>query len=166
MHDVYLSLGSNIDDREKNIINAIKLLGKILTIKKVSSIYETEPVGFKEQEYFYNLVLKVFTDLTPFELLQSIEQIENKLGKKIKRRWGPRSIDIDILYYGNEIIESEELIIPHSLINERRFVLIPMSEIAEEFVCPRTNLKISEILKNYKKEESVIKIKNNTFFQR
>jgi len=166
MHDVYLSLGSNIDDREKNIINAIKLLGKILTIKKVSSIYETEPVGFKEQKYFYNLVLKVFTDLTPFELLQSVEQIENKLGKKIKRRWGPRSIDIDILYYGNEIIESEELTVPHPLINERRFVLVPMSEIAEEFVCPKTNLKVSDILKNCKNEESVIKIKNNTFLQR
>jgi len=82
------------------------------------------------------------------------------LGKNIKMRWGPRSIDIDILYCGNEIIESKELTIPHPMINERRFVLVPTAEIAGNFLCPKTKLKISDIIKNCKKDEKVLKIKS------
>lgn len=162
MPNVFLSLGSNIDDKEKNILNAIKLMGKIPEIRiiKGSSLYETEPVGFKKQEYFFNIVLEIYTDLSPFELLQKLKDIESKLGKNIKMRWGSRSIDIDILYCGNEIIESKELTIPHPMINERRFVLIPTAEIAGNFLCPKTKLKISDIIKNCKKDEKVLKIKS------
>jgi len=80
------------------------------------------------------------------------------MGKNIKTRWGPRTIDIDILYYNSDMIETEELTIPHPLINERRFVLIPLTEIADDFLCPRTNLKISDITNNCKKKESVVSI--------
>ena len=162
MHNVFLSLGSNVDDKEKNILNAIKLIDKIpeIRIMKGSSLYETEPVGFKKQEYFFNIILEIYTNLSPFELLQKLKDIELRLGKNIKMRWGPRSIDIDILYCGNEIIESKELTIPHPMINERRFVLVPTAEIAGNFLCPRTKLKISDIIKNCKKGEKVLKIKN------
>ncbi len=159
MPDVFLSLGSNIGDREKNILTAIKLIGEISSIRKVSSLYETEPVGFKEQEYFYNVVLKIYTELLPLELLPELKYYESKLGKKIQRRFGPRSIDIDVLYYGREIIESVELTIPHPGINERRFVLVPLTEIDDDFICPKTKLKISDIMKNCNNVESVKKIK-------
>lgn len=162
MPNVFLSLGSNFGDKEKNILSAVKLIEKIPEIKiiKGSSIYETEPVGFKEQEYFFNMVLEIYTDLSPFKLLQKLEDIEDRLGKNIKRRWGPRSIDIDILFYGDQIIEGKELTIPHPLINERRFVLIPMAEIAGDFLCPKTKLKITDIIKNCKEDESVLRIKS------
>ena len=162
MPEVFLSLGSNIGNREDNILDAVKYLYKIpeVEIIKSSSLYETEPVGFKEQEYFYNIFLKIYTELSPFTLLRRTKEIENKMGKSIKRRWGPRIIDIDILYYNNKIIRERELIVPHPSINKRRFILIPMAEIASEFYCPFTKSKISDIIQRCKSTESVIKLKS------
>lgn len=161
MPEVFLSFGSNLGNREKNILSAIELLKKISDIKVLSgsSIYETEPIGFKEQNYFFNIVLKIQTNLSPFELLREIEKIEKLLGKNIEKKWGPRTIDIDILYYDKDIIETEKLTIPHPLINERMFVLVPMMEITGDFICPKTKLKISDIKRNCKKEDSVVKVK-------
>lgn len=161
MSEVFLSFGSNLGDREKNILDAIKLLNEISDIKVIrgSSLYETEPLGFKEQNYFFNIVLRIHTNLSPFELLREIENIEKILGKNIKRKWGPRIIDIDILYYDEDIIETEKLTVPHPLINERMFVLIPMMEIASDFICPKTKLKISNIIRNCNKKDTVVMIK-------
>jgi len=161
MPEVFLSFGSNLGDREKNILDAIRLIDEISDIKIIrgSSLYEAEPVGFKKQNYFFNIVLRIHTNLSPFELLREIENIERKLGKDIKRKWGPRKIDIDILYYDRDIIKTEKLTIPHPLINERMFVLVPMMEIASDFICPKTKMKISDIKGNCNKKDSVANVK-------
>ena len=162
MFETFLSLGSNIGKRENNILQAIILLREISEIEIItgSSLYETEPLGFKEQEHFLNIVLKLNTRLSPFALIRKIENIEDKMGKTIKRRWGPRIIDIDILYYDNKIVKEKKLTIPHPRIHERIFVLIPMMEIAGDFLCPLTSLKITDIMDNCKGSESVVKLKS------
>lgn len=162
MAEVYLGLGSNIGDREKYIADALILLQNDADIKLItgSSLYETEPVGFKEQDCFLNIVIKIRTHTPPHNLLIRLKDIENTLGKNIKKKWGPRTIDIDILYYGNEIIQDEELTIPHPLINGRRFVLVGLAEIAGGFICPGTLVSIDEIIKSVKETESVVKIKS------
>lgn len=162
MAEVYLGLGSNIGDREKYIADALILLHNYADIRLItgSSLYETEPVGFKEQDCFLNIVIKIRTHMPPHNLLNRLKDIENTLGKHIKKKWGPRTIDIDILYYGNEIIQDEELTIPHPLINNRKFVLVGLAEIAGDFICPRTLESINEIMKSCNKTESVVKIKS------
>lgn len=137
VNEAYLSLGSNMGDREANLKKALKLLDNNpeITIIKTSSIYETEPMYVKDQKSFYNLVAKasIESSIGPFELLGSIKRIEYDLGrKKSGVRYGPRPIDIDILYFGDEKIESEILEIPHPKIGERKFVLLPLSEIAPD----------------------------------
>ncbi len=131
---ILLGLGSNIGDREKNIINALHLLELNFSIKiiSISSLYETEPVGLKEQPPFLNIVCKIKTELQPDELLKSCLSVEKDLGRVRMVHWGPRIIDIDILFYNDEIINSEILTIPHPRITERKFVLIPLLEICRD----------------------------------
>ena len=142
----YLSLGSNIGNRKKNIEKALVQLEKN-SIKKIklSSFYETEPVG-PVQRNFYNIAGKFKTELTPFDLLKKIKEIESLLGRKKTYRWGPRVIDIDILFYGKKIIKTENLIIPHKEICKRLFVLIPLNEIAPNFVHVTAHKKIKTLL--------------------
>ncbi|MEG9298850.1 2-amino-4-hydroxy-6-hydroxymethyldihydropteridine diphosphokinase [Mangrovibacillus sp. Mu-81] len=127
----YISLGSNMGEREAYLEKAINILhnhGKI-NVLKISSIYETEPVGFTEQGKFLNMVIEVRTDLSPEILLQQCLQVEIDLGRKREFKWGPRIIDLDILLYDHENIESENLLIPHPRMQERAFVLIPLLEL-------------------------------------
>ena len=133
---IYLSLGSNIGNRKKNLEKAVTELGKnnIENIK-ISSLYETEPVGPKQRN-FYNIAGKFKTNLNPQELLKVLKQTEEKLGRTKTYRWGPRVIDIDILFYGKKAIKSKNLIIPHKEIPNRAFVLVPMNEIAPNFIHP------------------------------
>ncbi len=128
---VFLGLGSNIGDRRKNLVNALNLLSKngSICIEKVSSLYETAPVGFFEQDTFYNIAVLLETELNPFELLKVTSDIEKEMGRERLIHWGPRNIDIDILYYSEEKIETEDLIIPHPRIGERAFVLVPLFEV-------------------------------------
>lgn len=135
MEKIYLSLGSNIGNRESYLKSAIELISANDQISSVvcSSFYETEPQGYRDQDYFINCVLECFTSLPPRELLYFTQSIEKRL-KRIKLfRWGPRTIDVDILLYGNEIVNSEDLIIPHPRMYERAFVLIPLSELEHSF---------------------------------
>lgn len=142
---VYLSLGSNIGNRRKNIEKTLKEIENIGIKKiKISSFYETEPIGPKQRN-FYNIAGKFKTDCGPFELLKKLKQIEKKLGRKKTYRWGPRIIDVDILFYGRQIIDTEELIIPHKEIANRAFVLVPMNEIASNFIHPKLHKKIKMI---------------------
>lgn len=136
MATVYIALGSNLGDREKNINLALEKLGQIGIIRRVSSLYETEPVGYKDQPWFINLVCELETELPPQELLQSLKAIEKKMGRDPGPRFGPRPMDIDILLYDNLVLDTPELTIPHPRLAERAFVLIPLVEIAPEVLHP------------------------------
>lgn len=130
----YIGLGSNLGDREKNIAKAINLLKQVKRIKvrKVSSLHETEPEGCKEQNKFLNGALELETSLSPRELLRVLQGIERKLGRKRVIKWGPRTIDLDILLYGDLKIDEENLKIPHPQMEKRDFVLIPLEEISPQ----------------------------------
>lgn len=128
---VYLSLGSNIGNRQEYIKSAIELVGKTEGIKilKKSGLYETSPVGYVEQDLFLNVVIKIKTDFSEREILKIINKIENELDRKREIRWGPRTIDIDILIFSDKKINETDLIIPHKEMLNRLFVLVPLIEI-------------------------------------
>jgi 2-amino-4-hydroxy-6-hydroxymethyldihydropteridine diphosphokinase len=126
--------------------SAAERLSQKMTIKKLSSIYETEPVYYKEQPLYLNAVLSAVTELDPFELLNFVKSIESDLGRQHSFRNAPRTIDIDILFYGGKVIETPELIIPHPRIAERAFVLAPLAEIAPGLVHPVTHKKVKDLL--------------------
>ena len=128
---VYLSLGSNIGNRQEYIESAIELVGKREGIKilKKSGLYETSPVGCVEQDLFLNVVIKIETDFSAREILKIINKIENELDRKREIRWGPRTIDIDILIFSDKKINETDLIIPHKEMLNRLFVLVPLIEI-------------------------------------
>lgn len=137
-HKVYLSLGSNMGDKRENLLEAIKRVGELenTEVVKSSTILETEPFGYIEQDNFLNACLEVKTLLTPQEFLSFILKIELDMGRVREIKWGPRVIDIDILFYDNEIIQEDNLAVPHPWICEREFVLEPLSEIAPNYVHP------------------------------
>ena len=128
---VYLSLGSNIGNRQEYIESAIELVGKTEGIKilKKSGLYETSPVGYVEQDLFLNPVIKIETDFSERDILKIINKIENELDRKREIRWGPRTIDIDILIFSDKKINETDLIIPHKEMLNRLFVLVPLIEI-------------------------------------
>ena len=148
MTHVYLLLGSNENDRFKNLEKACKLIalkcGKIL---KQSALYETEAWGLKEQNSFLNQALIIDTKLPPVELLVQLKAIEKETGRKETVKWGPRVIDIDILFYGNEIVKSKELKIPHPFLHQRKFTLEPINEIEPGFIHPVFQKSVHELLK-------------------
>jgi 2-amino-4-hydroxy-6-hydroxymethyldihydropteridine diphosphokinase len=149
----YLGLGSNLGDREANIESALEMLGQEARILKVSSLYETEPVGYKDQPWFLNCVCLIETDLSPQALLDSAKTIEKNLGRKPTRRFGPRLIDIDILFYDDLILDAPDLTIPHPRLAERAFVLVPLKEIAPNLVHLLSGLTIKELLERAKNLE-------------
>ncbi|MFA6614186.1 MAG: 2-amino-4-hydroxy-6-hydroxymethyldihydropteridine diphosphokinase, partial [Endomicrobiia bacterium] len=154
--NIYLSFGSNVGNRQKHIEDAISELSKnnIKQIKK-SSLYETFPIG-PQQRKFYNLVGKFETNLSAEELLKVLKDIEKKIGRIKTFRWGPRVIDIDILFYGNKIVNLKKLVIPHKEIINRLFVLYPMNEISSNFVHPSIKKTIKTILKEFLKNTDKI----------
>jgi 2-amino-4-hydroxy-6-hydroxymethyldihydropteridine diphosphokinase len=134
---VYLLLGSNLGNRKEVLEKAVELLSeKVGIIIKQSRDYETVPWGITDQPDFLNLAIEIHTDLKPLEVLEQTQSVENQLGRIRKEKWGARLIDIDILFYGNEIIDEPNLKVPHPLMQERDFVLTPMAEIAPDFVHP------------------------------
>ncbi len=143
---VYLGLGSNLGDRAENLARALESLSSKLAIRQVSSVYETEPVGYEQQPLFLNAVLSAATDMKPLELLRFVKQVEAELGRKPSFPDGPRSIDVDILFYGDLELETPQLTIPHPRMVERAFVLVPLAEIAAELVHPVAKCTIGELL--------------------
>ncbi len=146
MERVYLGMGSNVGDRSGNLEQALEALAGRIAIETVSSIYETEPVGYEAQDWFLNLVCCGKTELDPEALLAFIKQIEKEMGRQEAFLNAPRIIDIDILFYGNRIMKTEELVIPHPRITERGFVLVPMAQIAPDFIHPVNGKSINELI--------------------
>jgi 2-amino-4-hydroxy-6-hydroxymethyldihydropteridine diphosphokinase len=142
---VYLSLGSNMGDREANLKAAIDRLGKLGTVVAVSSFYETEPVEFTAQPWFLNCAVKLDTEKMPRQLLSGVLEIEKAMGRRRMQDKGPRIIDIDILLFGNSIIGTNGLTIPHAAMHTRRFVLEPLAEIAPEVRHPVYKRTVQEL---------------------
>ncbi len=146
----FISIGSNIGEKLQNCLKAICLLDNLKGCKviKKSSFYKTEPVGYKEQDWFINCAVLIDTKLNPYELLDRLQQIEILMGREKSFKWGPRLIDLDLLLYEDIIMNGEKLTIPHPLMHKRRFVLVPVSELAPDLIHPVLNKSIIEILRS------------------
>ena len=162
---VFLSLGSNLGDRESNLAQATIALSINYQISDIisSSYYESDPLYNEDQPLFLNSILKFSTTLKPFDILDITQKVEKMLGKSQKKEKNqPRIIDIDILFHGDAFLETDELIIPHPMISLRKFVLLPFAEIAPEFNIPHTNLKINDLLNNCPDHSRVVKYQINS----
>ena len=147
MKTVYLSLGSNLGDRAEHLKRALgELCAGGVAVKRVSSVYETEPVGFRTQPWFLNVVVEAETLLFPLQLLERLQAIEARLGRRRLVIQGPRTIDIDVLLYGSFRIRSGRLIVPHPRLEERRFVLEPLAELAPDLRHPVSRLTMRDLL--------------------
>ena len=157
---VYLSLGSNIGDKESNLAQATMALSINFEISdmKSSSYYETEPLYNRDQPDFLNSVVRFSTTLKPFDTLDVVQEVETMLGRpRLREKNQPRIIDIDILFHGDSIIETEELSIPHPMLSLRRFILIPFAEIEPDFQIPHSNLTLNDLIEHCPDNSRVIR---------
>jgi 2-amino-4-hydroxy-6-hydroxymethyldihydropteridine diphosphokinase len=155
---VYLSLGSNVGDCARNIREAVACLESAGHVVAVSSFYETEPVEFTEQAWFLNCAVALETTKTPAQLMAALLTIEREMGRQRRQKKGPRIIDIDILLFGDMMVDSPELTIPHSAMQQRRFVLEPLAEIAAEARHPGLGKTVLELLTELPAGQTVRKI--------
>ncbi|MCX7942258.1 MAG: 2-amino-4-hydroxy-6-hydroxymethyldihydropteridine diphosphokinase [Dictyoglomaceae bacterium] len=152
MHKAFIGIGTNLGDKIKNIDEALnRLKDKGLNIIKISSIIETEPYGYKNQDNFLNAVCLIETDLSPFELLDLLLEVEKEMGRVRTIKWGPRIIDLDIIFYDDLIINHEKLIIPHPDAHNRIFVMEPLLEIEPNFLHPILKKTVREIYLDLKR---------------
>lgn len=154
MTRAYLSLGSNAGDRRQMLERALARLeasGQVIVLRQ-SSLYETEPVGKTDQPWFYNLVAEIQTRLTPHELLDLAQAVERDLGRTRDVRWGPRTVDIDIVLYGGEQVSTPRLAVPHPEMARRRFVLLPLVEIAPDLALP-DGRRVDALLRDLQDQE-------------
>ncbi len=159
-HIAYIGIGSNIGDKVHQCERAISEILKIDRHKLIakSSFFKTHPTGYTSQAWFVNGVIKIETDLEALQLLRTLKAIESHLGRAETFRWGPRTIDLDILFFDEIEIHTEELQIPHPLVQDRQFVLIPMAEIDRNFIHPVFKKTIRELLDNLKEDQGVEKL--------
>ena len=142
---VYLGLGSNLGRREHNLRRAIALLRRYVRLQRASSVYETAPWGFGQQPDFLNCVLEVTATLAPHQVLSSVKGLEREMGRLPGVRYGPRLIDVDILFYGGQTLDYPDLQIPHPRLHQRAFVLVPLADLAPELSHPTLNLTVAQL---------------------
>jgi 2-amino-4-hydroxy-6-hydroxymethyldihydropteridine diphosphokinase len=147
-HTVYIALGTNLGNRLDNLQRAAKALPPEVRVINASPIYETPPWGYLDQADFLNQVLQAETDLTPEDLLAYLKRLETKFGRQLSFMYGPRLIDLDILFYDDLILETSKLTIPHPKIYERAFVLVPLADLAPDLSHPNSGLTVRELLEN------------------
>ncbi|MCA0972691.1 2-amino-4-hydroxy-6-hydroxymethyldihydropteridine diphosphokinase [Halobacillus litoralis] len=154
-NQAYIALGSNLSEREEYLSQAIQILDRHESIRLIgrSTVYETEPVGYTDQNDFLNMVLKVSTSLSPVALLDVCQSIEEELGRKRVVKWGPRTIDLDILLYNQENMEAEHLTIPHPHMQERAFVMVPLANLSPDVEIPTLGKTAGEVASELPKED-------------
>lgn len=158
MNKIFLALGANVGDKTQNILDAISLLSEKITNIKKASLYESKAAGYIDQDNFINTAISGDTNLNPMELLKFIKSVEEKIGRIKRFRWGPREIDVDILFYNNEFYKKNNLEIPHPRLAERDFVLIPLEELDPKLIHPIFKKTVSELLKELlQNQKSIIR---------
>ena len=155
--EVFIGIGANLGAARENFERAMRGVSEFSTVLAVSSLYESDPVGLPGQPKFTNAVAKVGTELSPFALLGRLKEIEREMGRKKTVRWGPRVIDLDIIFYGDLVMESDSLVIPHPRAHERKFVLEPLLEIEPAAAHPATGKSLKEILSGLGSSRAVSK---------
>ncbi len=146
-------------DREENLRQALRELRSVVVVEAVSSLYESEPVGYRDQPWFLNAVCRGRTDLEPAALLEAVKKIERDLGRQEGPRFGPRPVDVDILFYDDLVLDTPSLQIPHPRMAERAFVLVPLAEVAPSLVHPLTGDTVAEMLADLRQHEEVRLVK-------
>lgn len=161
----FIGIGSNLGDRVKNCLDAIESIGDIpgCSVEARSDLFTTEPQGIRDQDWYVNGAVSIYTCIEASQLLKRLMAIEISMGRVREKKWGPRNIDLDILFFGGEIIETEGLIVPHPLVQERRFVLVPMVQLAPDLRHPLLRKSMAELLDGLKEDgQAVLPLKEET----